>query len=112
MKGPYCKRSDNIIKKKKLDLFNEDIIKELSKKYNRTFGQIILNWHVHLGVIPIPGTSNPNRMKENLNSIEFIMEEDDYNKLLDFAILCFYLALIYSHKIFMIFYYMKILLII
>ena len=81
VKGPYCKRSDDIIKKKKLDLFNEDIIKELAKKYNRTLGQIILNWHVHLGVIPIPGTSNPNRMKENLNSIEFIMDEDDYNKL-------------------------------
>ena len=81
VKGPYCKRSDDIIKKKKLDLFNEDIIKELAKKYNRTLGQIIINWHVHLGVIPIPGTSNPNRMKENLNSIEFIMDEDDYNKL-------------------------------
>ena len=62
-------------------MFNEDIIKELAKKYIRTLGQIILNWHVHLGVIPIPGTSNPNRMKENLNSIEFIMDEDDYNKL-------------------------------
>ena len=64
-----------------MDLFNEDIVKQLSKKYNRTLGQIILNWHVHLGVIPIPGTSNPNRMKENLNSIDFIMDEEDYNKL-------------------------------
>ena len=41
----------------------------------------LLNWHVHLGVIPIPGTSTPNRMKENLNSIDFIMDEEDYNKL-------------------------------
>ena len=62
-------------------MFNEDIVKQLSKKYNRTLEQIILNWHVHLGVIPIPGTSNPNRMKENLNSIDFIMDEEDYNKL-------------------------------
>ena len=42
-KGPYCKRSEEVIKKRKLDLFNEDIVKQLSKKYNRTLGQIILN---------------------------------------------------------------------
>ena len=42
-KDPYCKRSEEVIKKRKLDLFNEDIVKQLSKKYNRTLGQIILN---------------------------------------------------------------------
>jgi len=64
---------------KKLDLLNEEIVKKLSEKYSKTVGQIILNWHIHLGVIPIPGTASIERMKENLAAIDFKMEESDYD---------------------------------
>ena len=64
VKGSYCNRSEKIIKEKNLDLFNEKVVLELAKKYNKTPGQIILNWHIQVGVVPIPGTKNPNRMKE------------------------------------------------
>ena len=66
-----------IIEEKKLDLLNEDIVQNLAKKYGKTPGQIVLNWHIQLGAIPIPGTSNVNRMKENLASVEFKLEEKD-----------------------------------
>ena len=69
---------------RKLDLLNEDIVKELSKKYGKTPGQIVLNWHIHLGVIPIPGTSNTKRMKENLAAVDFKMEEKDIDLLSSF----------------------------
>ena len=65
------------MKEKKLDLLNEEVVLNLAKKYNKTPGQIILNWHMQLGIIPIPGTSNPNRMKENLKAMEFKLEDDD-----------------------------------
>lgn len=29
-----------------IDLFNEPLLNELSMKYNRTIGQIILNWNI------------------------------------------------------------------
>ena len=74
-------RFEKIMNEKKLDLLNEEIVKDLAKKYGKTVGQIILNWHIHLGVIPIPGTSNPKRMKENLATCDFIMEEKDYDLL-------------------------------
>ena len=64
-----------------LDLLNEEIIVNLSKKYNKTVGQIILNWHLHLGLIPIPGTSSNDRMKENLGAFDFKMDETDYEKI-------------------------------
>ena len=84
VKGSYCKRSEKAIKEKNLDLFNEKIVQELAKKYNKTPGQIILNWHIHLGVVPIPGTFNPNRMKENLGALDFNMDEEDVKKLSSF----------------------------
>ena len=81
VKGQYCQRSEKVIKEKNLDLFNENILKELAKKYDKTLGQIILNWHIHVGVVPIPGTFSPNRMKENLGATEFDMEEEDIQKI-------------------------------
>ena len=75
----YKSRFPKIMNEKKLDLLNEEIVKKLSEKYSKTVGQIILNWHIHLGVIPIPGTASIERMKENLDAIDFKMEENDYD---------------------------------
>ena len=79
VKGWYCKeRHGEEMKEKNLDLLNEDIVKSLAEKYKKSVGQIVLNWHIHLGIIPIPGTKSPQRMKENLGSIDFEMEEKEY----------------------------------
>jgi diketogulonate reductase-like aldo/keto reductase len=78
-------RYEKIMKEKNMDLLNEEIVKNLSKKYGKTVGQIILNWHLHLGVIPITGTFNPERMKENLSAANFTMEENDIKALCSFS---------------------------
>ena len=78
-------RYEKIMKEKNMDLLNEEIVKNLSKKYGKTVGQIILNWHLHLGVIPITGTFNPERMKENLSASNFTMEENDIKALCSFS---------------------------
>ena len=84
VKGRFCK--EELIKEKGLDLLNEPIIKNLSEKYGKTPGQIVLNWHLHIGVIPIPGTSKPTRTKENLGALEFKMDEDEYKSISDLSI--------------------------
>ncbi len=79
VKGRFCK--EELIKEKDLDLLNEPKVKSLAEKYGKTPGQIVLNWHINEGVVPIPGTSKPGRMKENLGAVEFKMEENDYQSL-------------------------------
>ena len=64
VKGEYCKRHSKEIEERKLDLLNEEEITKLAKKYNKSPGQIVLNWEIKRGVIPIPGTSKPERMKQ------------------------------------------------
>ena len=64
-----------------MDLFKEKIIENLVNKYSKTPGQIILNWHLSQGIIAIPGTSNPQRMKENLEALDFKMSEEDVKSL-------------------------------
>ena len=80
----FKKRYEKIMNEKKMDLLNEPVVKELASKYGKTVGQIVLNWHIHLGVIPIPGTSNIERMKENLAAGDFKMEAKDYELLCEF----------------------------
>ena len=84
VKGRFCK--PELVKEKNLDLLNEPIVKTLSEKYKKTPGQIVLNWHINVGVIPIPGTSKPERTKENLGSVEFKMEENEYKKISDLCV--------------------------
>jgi len=78
-KGNYDYHKDN--EKIKNELLKDDIIINLSKKYNKTPGQIVLNWFLYKGVIPIPMTSKIDRMKENLGCMKFIMNKYDYEKI-------------------------------
>ena len=66
------------------NVFEEQIFKDLAKKYTKTVGQIILNWHHYLGVVPIPATSKEWRMKENLGALEFEMEKEDYDRICNY----------------------------
>ena len=63
------------------DIFEEQILKDFANKYNKTVGQIILNWLHHLGVVPIPATSKDWRMEENLKALEFVMKKEDYDNI-------------------------------
>ena len=63
------------------DILEDEMINDLAKKYDKTPGQIILNWHYCIGTIPIPSTSKLDRMSENLKSLEFKMKDEDIEKL-------------------------------
>ena len=74
VRGKYCDRE--FIRLRCLDPFRDGPITRLFDKYQNkkiTRGQIILNWHLCLGVVPIPGTSRPERMKENLGAKNFVI---------------------------------------
>ena len=42
--------------------FNNDVIKSIAEKYNKTSAQIILRWQLQARFIVIPGSSNPNHI--------------------------------------------------
>ncbi|MEG1408880.1 MAG: aldo/keto reductase [Terrisporobacter sp.] len=58
-----------------------EIIKGLSKKYNKSEAQIILRWHLQNNVIAIPKTSNEERIKENIDIFDFEIDKDDMDKI-------------------------------
>lgn len=62
-------------------VLTETIIKDLAEKYDKSPAQIILRWHNQKGVIVIPGSKNPEHIKDNLNIFDFELSEDDMKKI-------------------------------
>ncbi|WP_041139828.1 aldo/keto reductase [Beduini massiliensis] len=57
-------------------LENETII-SLANKYNKNAGQIILRWIYQEGVISLPKSTNPVRMKGNIDIFDFELSEEE-----------------------------------
>ena len=53
------------------------LLVELANKYGATAPQIILNWIVSRGMVAIPRSKTPERIKENFESLDFTIEETD-----------------------------------
>jgi diketogulonate reductase-like aldo/keto reductase len=59
----------------------EPVIKELVGKYNKTPGQIILNWHLSRGYTTIPKTATLSRVQENFESATFELSPEEIQKI-------------------------------
>lgn len=62
-------------------VLDDPLVKELSEKYEKSKGQIILNWGISRGHVIIPKSSNKARQIENLECYKFKMEAEDIDKL-------------------------------
>ena len=62
-------------------LLTEPLMIQLSEKYNKTITQIILRWHIQNDIIPIPKSSNEERIKENFNIFDFEISKEDILKI-------------------------------
>ena len=54
---------------------------ELSKKYNKNAGQIILRWIYQEGVISLPKSTNEERMKGNIDIFDFELNEEEMKQI-------------------------------
>jgi len=59
----------------------DKLIQELAKKYSKTPVQITLRWHLDNGLIAIPKSSKPERIKENFDIFDFKFEKSDLEKI-------------------------------
>lgn len=62
-------------------LMNEEVLKKLAEKYNKTPAQIILRWHTQMGFIVISGTKNVEHVKENFDIFDFKLTDDEMNEI-------------------------------
>jgi len=58
-------------------LMDDPVIQKVAARVERTPAQVILRWHLQLGTVVIPKSSNPARIRENLDILSFELREAD-----------------------------------
>lgn len=62
-------------------LLENDVLKEIAKKYNKTTAQVVLRWDLQSQVITIPKSTNEGRLIENIDIFDFNLSKDDMDKI-------------------------------
>lgn len=53
------------------------VLGDIAKKHGKTVTQVIIRWHLELGNLVIPKTSNPDRLRENIDVFDFALDLED-----------------------------------
>lgn len=67
--GPLCEGQR--------DIFNNQILKGIALKHQKTVAQIVLRWHIQNNIMVIPKTVHQSRMIENIDIFDFELDTDD-----------------------------------
>jgi diketogulonate reductase-like aldo/keto reductase len=60
-------------------LLDNEKLKDIASKYNKTVAQVILRWHLQEGFCVIPKSVTPSRIEENFNVFDFQLTDDEMN---------------------------------
>ena len=59
------------------DLLAEPAVVRAARRHGKTPAQVVLRWHLQLGLVAIPKTANPRRLVENLDVFDFALDADE-----------------------------------
>lgn len=72
--GPFAEGKNN--------LFTNETLLNIGKKYNKTSAQVALRYLLEQNIVVIPKTVNKDRMVENINVFDFELSDDDMAEIL------------------------------
>lgn len=58
-------------------LFNSDILNDYADKYNKSIAQITLRYLLQKEILPLPKSTNKERMKQNMDIFDFEISKED-----------------------------------
>ena len=58
-------------------LVKNPVLLDIAKRHGKTVVQVILRWNYQRQIIPIPKSSNPERLKENISIFDFVLDENE-----------------------------------
>lgn len=62
---------------------NDPVVKRIAGNHNVTAGQVILRWHLQLGLVVIPRSSNPERIAQNFDIAGFTLSDEEMTAIND-----------------------------
>ena len=58
-------------------LFRDPVLTEIGQKHGKTAAQVVLRWHLQRGVVVIPKSVRPERMRENIDVFDFALSAEE-----------------------------------
>lgn len=58
-------------------LLKNPLLEEIAARYNKSVAQICLRWCVEHGATPLPKSTNPERIRQNIDIFEFALRPED-----------------------------------
>ena len=58
-------------------LVKEEVFTKLGEKYRKSNAQIVLRWHTQMEFITIPGSRNPDHIRDNANIFDFTLTDEE-----------------------------------
>lgn len=62
-------------------IWTNAILTEIAAAHNKTVAQVVLRWNIQRGVVVIPKSVHKNRIEENINIFDFMLTEDEMQKI-------------------------------
>lgn len=63
------------------NLFQNEVLKEIGDKYNKSIAQVVLRWLIERGIVVLAKSVNPERMAQNIDVFDFKLTHEDKNKI-------------------------------
>lgn len=63
------------------EIMRDKTINEIAKAHGKTAVQVIIRWHIQEGTSVIPGSSNPNHIRENINVFDFALTDAEMQQI-------------------------------
>ena len=61
----------------KNDLFKNELLSSIGKKYNKSIAQVVLRWLTQRGIVAIPKSVRKERIEENVNIFDFRLSDEE-----------------------------------
>ena len=61
--------------------FEDEMLKRIATKYNKSVGQVLLRWNVQRGVVAVPKSTHVERIKENIDIFDFELNEEEMKQI-------------------------------
>jgi 2,5-diketo-D-gluconate reductase A len=59
------------------DLLEEPVITRIAQRHGKTPAQVVLRWHIELGLVTVPKSAQPQRIRENIDIFDFALTPEE-----------------------------------
>ena len=78
----YCQERNIVVEAycplARAKVMDDPVISSIAKKHNRTYAQVMLRWLVEQGLVVLPKSVTPSRIKGNIDVFDFQLDEEDH----------------------------------